>query len=181
MSRRIDIELTSSRDDGSWTWRAAGAREPKGTLDAAILPSGAQVGDVLRAEIEAYLDGLSIVAVSPPRAPRAEPNRLEIRGASAPEAPLVTTTLARTRPGERGARRRGERSDRAGRGDRDRGPGDRDRGPGDRDRGPGDRDRGPGDRDRGPGERDRGPGDRDRGPGDGRRPARDRQGSRPER
>src|ERR687897_77635 len=160
MSRRIDIELTSSRDDGSWTWRAAGAREPKGTLDAAILPSGAQVGDVLRAEIEAYLDGLSIVAVSPPRAPRAEPNRLEIRGAGASDVPLVTTTLARTRPGERGARRRGERSDRADRGDRDRGPGDRDRGRGDR---------------------ERGRGDRERGPGDGRRPARDRQEGRHER
>src|ERR671911_652944 len=131
MSRRIDIELTSSRDDGSWTWRAAGAREPKGTLDAAILPSGAEVGDVLRAEIEAYLDGLSVIAVSPPRAPRADPNRLEIRGAGASDVPLVTTTLARTRPGERGARRRGERSDRADRGDRDRGPGDRDRGRGD--------------------------------------------------
>src|SRR5215207_3528287 len=174
MSRRIDIELTSSRDDGSWTWRAAGAREPKGTLDAAILPSGAQVGDVLRAEIDAYLDGLSVIAVSPPRAPRADPNRLEIRGAGASDAPLVTTTLARTRPGERPARRRGERSDRADRGDRDRGPGDRERGRGDRDRGPGDRERGRGDR-------DRGPGDRERGRGNGRRPARDRQEGRHER
>src|SRR5215207_10013556 len=188
MSRRIDIELTSSRDDGSWTWRAAGAREPRGTLDAAILPSGAQVGDVLRAEIDAYLDGLSVIAVSPPRAPRADPNRLEIRGAGASDAPLVTTTLARTRPGERPARRRGERSDRADRGDRDRGTGDRERGRGDRDRGPGDRERGRGDRDRGPGDRERGRGDRDRGPGDrergrggGRRPARDRQEGRHER
>src|SRR5918995_374590 len=174
MSRRIDIELTSSRDDGSWTWRAAGAREPKGTLDAAILPSGAEVGDVLRAEIEAYLDGLSVIAVSPPRAPRADPNRLEIRGTGASDAPLVTTTLARTRPGERPARRRGERSDRADRGDRDRGPGDRDRGRGDRERGRGDRERGRGDR-------ERGRGDRERGPGDGRRPARDRQEGRHER
>src|ERR671911_330140 len=181
MSRRIDIELTSSRDDGSWTWRAAGAREPKGTLDAAILPSGAEVGDVLRAEIEAYLDGLSVIAVSPPRAPRADPNRLEIRGAGASDVPLVTTTLARTRPGERGARRRGERSDRADRGDRDRGPGDRDRGRGDRERGRGDRERGRGDRERGRGDRERGRGDRERGPGDGRRPARDRQEGRHER
>ncbi len=57
MSRRIDIELTSSRDDGSWTWRAAGAREPRGTLEGALVPGGAQVGDVLRAEIDGYLDG----------------------------------------------------------------------------------------------------------------------------
>lgn len=134
MSRRIDIELTSSRDDGSWTWRAAGAREPRGTLDAAILPSGAQVGDVLRAEIEAYLDGLSVVTVAPPRAPRTEPERLEIRGAGASDAPLVTTTLARTRPAERGPRRRGERSDRGERVDR----GNRERGRGDRERARGD-------------------------------------------
>src|ERR687898_2624179 len=159
MSRRIDIELTSSRDDGSWTWRAAGAREPRGTLDAAILPSGAQVGDVVRAEIDAYLDGLSVIAVSPPRAPRADPNRLEIRGAGASDAPLVTTVLAPTRPGERGARRRGERSDRGDRGDRDRRPGDRERGRGDR---------------------ERGRGDGRRGGGDGRRPARDRQEGRHE-
>ncbi len=30
MSRRIDIELTSALPDGSWTWRAAGARKPNG-------------------------------------------------------------------------------------------------------------------------------------------------------
>jgi hypothetical protein len=144
MSRRIDIELTSSRDDGSWTWRAAGAREPRGTLDAAILPSGAQVGDVLRAEIEAYLDGLSVVTVAPPRAPRAEPDRLEIRGTGASDAPLVTTTLARTRPGERGTRR-GDRSDRGDRGDRR----DRERGRGDRERGRGDGRRPPRDRQEG--------------------------------
>ena len=51
MSRRIEIELTSSREDGSWTWRAAGAREPRGTLESGILPASAKVGDVLRVEI----------------------------------------------------------------------------------------------------------------------------------
>ena len=30
MSRRIEVELTSSRDDGTWTWRAAGAKQPAG-------------------------------------------------------------------------------------------------------------------------------------------------------
>ena len=68
MSRRIDIELTSSREDGSWTWRAAGAREPRGTLEGGLLPGPAKVGDVLRVEIEGYLDALSITAVLPPRA-----------------------------------------------------------------------------------------------------------------
>ena len=77
MSRRIEIELTSSRDDGSWTWRAAGAREPRGTVENAILPGGSKVGDVLRVEIDGYLDGVSVVAVVPPRAERTEPERLE--------------------------------------------------------------------------------------------------------
>ncbi len=42
MPRRIDIELTSSRPDGSWTWRAAGAREPRGVVDASVLPGRAE-------------------------------------------------------------------------------------------------------------------------------------------
>ena len=52
MSRRIEVELTSERPDGSWTWRAAGAREPKGELDGTLLPAGSKVGDVLKAEAE---------------------------------------------------------------------------------------------------------------------------------
>jgi hypothetical protein len=112
MSRRIDIELTSSRDDGSWTWRSAGAREPRGTVDNALVPVGAHVGDVLRAEIDGYLDRMSVVAILPPRAPRREPERLEIRGGGATDRPLVTTTLVRERPGERRPRGRGERRDR---------------------------------------------------------------------
>jgi hypothetical protein len=147
MSRRIDIELTSSRDDGSWTWRAAGAREPRGTLDNALVPGGAQVGDVLRAEIDGYLDRMSVVAVLPPRAPRREPERLELHSAGS-ERPLVTTTLVRERTderrsqGRRGDRReRGDRSERGGRGDR----GDRREATGRRERG--DRERGRSDRD----------------------------------
>jgi hypothetical protein len=129
MSRRIEIELTSTRDDGSWTWRAAGAREPKGTLDGAILPSGASVGDVLRAEIEGYLDGLSVVSIVPPRAPRAEPERIELRSSRRGDSPLVTTDV-RKRSSDRG--RRTERG-RRGRDEGDRARRDRDRGA-DRDR-----------------------------------------------
>jgi hypothetical protein len=147
MSRRIDIELTSSRGDGSWTWRAAGAREPRGTLDSALVPGGAQVGDVLRAEIDGYLDRMSVVAVLPPRASRPEPDRLELHSAGS-ERPLVTTTLVRERTderrsqGRRGDRRdRGDRSERGGRGDR----GERREGTGRRERG--DRERGRSDRD----------------------------------
>src|SRR5262245_51411986 len=103
MSRRIDIELTSARDDGSWTWRAAGAREPRGTLDGSLLPVAGHVGDVLRVEIEGYLDGLSVVAVVPPRAARSEPERLELRSGGG-EQPLVTTALVPGRTAERGGR-----------------------------------------------------------------------------
>jgi hypothetical protein len=110
MSRRIDIELTSTREDGSWTWRAAGAREPRGTLEASIVPSGVEVGQVVRAEIEGYLDGLSVVAVLPPRAPRAEPERLELKPAGR-DQPLVTSTVTARRSGDRDRGR--HRDDRA--------------------------------------------------------------------
>jgi hypothetical protein len=122
MSRRIDIELTSCREDGSWTWRAAGAREPKGTVDGAILPSGAEVGRVLRAEIEAYLDGLNVVAILPPRAARAEPERLQLKG-SRSDQPLVTTAIAAKRSGERAPRRRNDRGREAAEARRERRPG----------------------------------------------------------
>jgi hypothetical protein len=115
MSRRIDVELTSSRNDGqTWTWRAAGARQPKGELDGGLLYAGAKVGDVVRAEADFAIEGISIIAVQPPKGVRAEPERLEIIGPPRRDEPGVTTTLA--------PRGRRERSDR---GDRDRG----DRGP----------------------------------------------------
>ncbi|HYJ71396.1 MAG TPA: hypothetical protein VE265_02850, partial [Actinomycetota bacterium] len=164
MSRRIEIELTSSREDGSWTWRAAGAREPRGTIESTILPGGSKVGDVLRVEIEGYLDALTITAVVPPRAARTEPERLELKRETVSEQPLVTTALVR---GERGDR--GERPDRSGRRRPERGRDERgrDERPREGDRRPRDRNRrGPeGEARRGPeGEarRERRPRDRDR-------------------
>ena len=112
MARRIEIELTSDRGDGTWTWRAAGARQPKGTLDAALLPSPASVGDVLRAEVEGFLDGLTIVAVLPPKTARAEPEKLELLSRRS-EGPLVTTRVARTpRADRRDGRERRDGRDR---------------------------------------------------------------------
>ena len=55
----MEIELTSARSDGSFTWRAAGAREPKGVVTAALLPTGAKPGDVLRAEVEQAINDRS--------------------------------------------------------------------------------------------------------------------------
>ncbi|MGH9099367.1 MAG: hypothetical protein ACRDV8_03950, partial [Acidimicrobiales bacterium] len=63
MSRRIEIELTSRTDEGGFTWRAAGAKQPKGTVASGLLPAGAAVGDVVRAEVESGLEGLEIVSV----------------------------------------------------------------------------------------------------------------------
>jgi hypothetical protein len=132
MSRRIEIELTSARDDGSWTWRAAGAKQPKGELAGSLLYEGAKVGDVVRAEAEFLLDGIEILAVLPPKGAKPRPdNVIEVIGSRRSE-PGVTTTLVEKRG--RGGRERGdrERGDRPPRGERpDRGPrGERpDRGP----------------------------------------------------
>ncbi len=77
MSHRIDIELTSQNGE-AWTWRAAGARQPKGALESTLLYPGAVVGDVVRAEAERELDGVRIVSVIAPRNVRAEAERVEI-------------------------------------------------------------------------------------------------------
>src|SRR5687767_10650924 len=103
MARRIDIELTSAREDGTWTWRAAGAKQPKGTLDGKVLYEGAAVGDVVRAEAEFEIDGIFVIAVVPPKEKkRAEPQRLEVIGPPR-EHQGVTTSLApkRERPPRR--------------------------------------------------------------------------------
>jgi len=106
MPRRIDIELTSSRDDGTWTWRAAGAKAPKGTVAGAIVPSGAKAGDVLRVDAEFFVDGIEITGVVPSKVTRHEPERLQLL-TPASEEPLVTTTLASRGREERGPRREG--------------------------------------------------------------------------
>ena len=63
MSRRIDIELTSQTADGSWTWRAAGARQPKGIVDASLVPAGEKAGSVLRADVEIGLEGIEVLSL----------------------------------------------------------------------------------------------------------------------
>lgn len=105
MSRRIEIELTSRNEEGAYTWRAAGARQPRGTLDAALVPAGARVGDVVRAELESGLDGLEVVSVAA-RAEKSDDhatNRIEVIGTPR-RGPDVSISYA---PGNR--RRREER------------------------------------------------------------------------
>jgi hypothetical protein len=154
MSRRIDIELTTDRGDGTWSWRAAGAKQPKGVLRAELLPEGATVGQELRADIEFSLDGTDVVAVLPPKSKnRASVETLELIARPVKDDELVTSKLA-----GRGGRDRGDRGDRGDR--RDRGPRrDGDRKPRGDGRGRPDGDRRPrSDGDRKPrGEGDRGP------------------------
>lgn len=120
MSRRIDIELTSRTADGSWTWRAAGAREPKGIVEATLVPSGEKVGSVLRADVEVGLEGIEVLALGaakPQRSTEKSEGRIEVRG-TPKRAPDVSVILA---PG--GSKRRREdgegreRRDRRGRGE----------------------------------------------------------------
>ena len=137
MSRRIDIELTSQTGDGSWTWRAAGARQPKGTVEAALVPAGQTVGAVLRADVEIGLEGieiLSLTAAKPARSPEKTEGRIEVKGTPR-RAPDVSVILApgsdkrrrdRDDDGERRERRGGSRRGPEGEGRRDeRGGGER--------------------------------------------------------
>src|SRR3954453_9446578 len=94
MSRRIEVELTSDRGDGSWTWRAAGARQPKGSLDASLLPAGAPGGQVLRADADFDIDGVTIVAVLPAvEKHRNEAERIELIAPVRRDDQLVTANL----------------------------------------------------------------------------------------
>ena len=127
-------------------------------MTAALLPAGAKPGDVLRAEVEQVIDGISVLSVLPPKSSSPLPELLEIKGSKAPVQGGVSSELRRPlRDGD--SRERKPRRD----GDR-RGPG----APGGRPGGPGGRPGGP--RAGGPG------GDRPRGD----RPDRPR-GERPER
>ena len=67
MPTRLEIELTSTAGDGSWTWRAAGAKNPRGVLDGSLLPAGAAVGSQYRVEAEQGLDGIQVTSVLPPK------------------------------------------------------------------------------------------------------------------
>jgi hypothetical protein len=103
MSNRLDIELTSVRGDGSYTWRAAGARQPKGVIDAKVLADNAKVGDVLRVEAEVEIDGITILGVLPPKEKATPSGRIELLGSSKPIQAVTTVLLSE---GGRGGDRR---------------------------------------------------------------------------
>ena len=115
MARRLEVELTSSKGDGNWTWRAAGARQPKGEIAGSLLHPSASVGDVIKVEAEFHLDGIEILEAFPPKV-KAAPELLERKGRPLRDDELVTEVRAA------GGRGRGERRERGGEGRGDRGP-----------------------------------------------------------
>ena len=121
MSRRLEVELTSRRDDGSWTWRAAGAKQPKGVLDGELVPPDAGEGDVLRVDAEFEVDGIFVTGVLPPKARSGKPPAERIELIGPPDRGAGTTTARpkggrggrkRSGDGERGRSRGGERDSR---------------------------------------------------------------------
>ncbi len=137
MSRRIEIEITSLNGDVA-TWRAAGAKLPKGVLNSSLVPGGPVVGNVYRADVEQYMEGIEILSVMAPKTaspvdPRHE--RLELIP-TAKSGPDVVVTYAPK--GRGGARRDGADTRREG------GPSRREGGASRRESGPGRRESGPG-------------------------------------
>ena len=124
MATRIDIEVTSDRGDGTFTWRAAGAKHPKGVFDAPLLPAGCAVGDILRAEAEFTVDGPELISITAPKGAKPDlVERLEVIGTQQ-QTEAVTTQLAKKggRGGGRGGGDRGRDSGRGGDSRDERGP-----------------------------------------------------------
>ena len=176
MSRRIEIEITSLNGDVA-TWRAAGAKLPKGVLSAALVPGGPVVGSVYRADVEQFMEGMEVLSVMAPKTaspldPRKERIELIVSEKSTPD--VTVTYASKGRGPRRDSDERGEsRRDGAKRGAR---PGAKERSS---ERGPRP-DRPSGDRpasERGP-RPDRPRTERPRGdrPGGERRPGRERTG-----
>ncbi len=111
MATRIEIELTSRRDDATFTWRAAGARQPKGVVDASLFPADSAVGAQFKVDADFELEGITILAVIPAKAPKKQTETLQLLARE--DEPLVTQQLAPK------SKRDG---DRKGRGNRDRKP-----------------------------------------------------------
>jgi len=110
MSKRIDIELTSNRGDGTWTWRAAGAKTPKGALNGAILDAGAKVGDTVKVEAEFDLDGVVILSVVKVKEKSYRGNLLEIIGSSKEFQPITQKLADKSK--DRKPRKDGDRKPR---------------------------------------------------------------------
>ena len=101
---KIDVEITSQREDGDWTWRAVGAREPKGTVEASLLPDDLTIGTQFSVETEHFLDGIVVTKVFDKKQESEKGETLEILG-SGKQAKLVTTQLAKSKKGGKTSKR----------------------------------------------------------------------------
>ena len=127
MAHRIEVELTSQTGDSTWTWRAAGAKQPRGTVEASLVPEGSGVGTVLRAEVETTLDGTTVTALLPPKGKGdvRSVERIEVLGTPqrGPDVNVVLASKSKRRRDERpdgprdGARRPADRRPRSESGD----------------------------------------------------------------
>lgn len=104
VSRRIDIELTSVLPDGGFTWRAAGAKAPKGTIAAGVLQSTHRVGEVLKVEAEFDLNGITVLGLVQNRDKKQKSNTLEMLPSTSNFEP-VTQRLAKKSEKPRGPRK----------------------------------------------------------------------------
>ncbi|HEY5266836.1 MAG TPA: hypothetical protein VIJ40_08495 [Acidimicrobiales bacterium] len=109
MSRRIEIEITSLNGEVA-TWRAAGAKLPKGVLQTSLIPGGPVIGNVYRADIEQFMEGIEVLSVMAPKtASPLDPKNERLELIQEPKkGPDVVVTYA---PKGRGASRGGERHD----------------------------------------------------------------------
>ena len=57
-----NCELTSRREDGSFNWKRVDASQPRGVVEAALVPSGAVVGSRVRCETVSNMGRLNVVS-----------------------------------------------------------------------------------------------------------------------
>ena len=104
MSRRLDIELTSNRQDGTWTWRAAGAKSPKGVVNSSLLSSTAKTGDVVKVEADFDIDGISVLSVVQMREKGQRGNMLEMLASEKSFTPVTQKLAEKPKSDRKGGR-----------------------------------------------------------------------------
>ena len=104
MSRRLDIELTSNRQDGTWTWRAAGAKSPKGVVNSSLLSTTAKTGDVLKVEADFDIDGISVLSVVQMREKGQRGNMLEMLASEKSFTPVTQKLAEKPKSDRKGGR-----------------------------------------------------------------------------
>jgi len=104
MSRRLDIELTSNRQDGTWTWRAAGAKSPKGIVNGSLLSANAKTGDVLKVEADFDIDGISVLSVVNMREKGQRGNLLEMLASEKTFTPVTQKLADKPKSDRKGGR-----------------------------------------------------------------------------